>query len=274
MNQSYFYLKMKEHKLKVPYTGKERRVRILLPKDYEKDTDRSYPVVYFHDGQNVFNSKESFIGHSWKIIPAIKRNPDISRMIVVAIDNDGMGRMNEYAAWKFQESPIPEQQFGGKGVEYAEFVMEVVKPFIKHKTCWFDGMMTTGCSMGAYHALNFFLQHPDVFTKVIALSGVYDARFFVGDYYNDDAIYQNSPVDYIWNQNDGWFIDRYRQAEIVLCTGLGAWEQDGLPSFYKLKEAFDQKQIPAWFAEWGHDVAHDWEWWRKQMPYFLGNLYL
>lgn len=60
MNQSYFYLKMKEHKLKVHYTGKERRVRILLPKDYEKDTDRSYPVVYFHDGQNVFYSKESF----------------------------------------------------------------------------------------------------------------------------------------------------------------------------------------------------------------------
>ena len=41
--------------------------------------------------------------------------------------------------------------------------------------------------------------------------------------------------------------------------------------YYKLKEAFDQKQIPAWFAEWGHDVAHDWEWWRKQMPYFLGQ---
>ena len=157
---------------------------------------------------------------------------------------------------------------------YERYVIEEAIPFIKHKTGWFDGMMTTGCSMGAYHAVNFFLQHPDVFTKVIALSGVYDARFFVGDYYNDDAIYQNSPVDYIWNQNDSWFIDRYRQAEIVLCTGLGAWEQDGLPSFYKLKEAFDQKQIPAWFAEWGHDVAHDWEWWRKQMPYFLGNLYL
>lgn len=44
MNQSYFYLKMKEHKLKVPYTGKERRVRILLPKDYEKDTD---PILLY-----------------------------------------------------------------------------------------------------------------------------------------------------------------------------------------------------------------------------------
>lgn len=102
MNQSYFYLKMKEHKLKVPYTGKERRVRILLPKDYEKDTDRSYPVVYFHDGQNVFYSKESFIGHSWKIIPAIKRNPDISRMIVVAIDNDWfLTRRQYYPVYRF-----------------------------------------------------------------------------------------------------------------------------------------------------------------------------
>ena len=61
MNQSYFYLKMREHKLVVPYTGKERRVRVLLPKNYEKDTDRSYPVVYFHDGQNVFYNPTSAI---------------------------------------------------------------------------------------------------------------------------------------------------------------------------------------------------------------------
>ena len=54
------------------------------------------------------------------MIPAIKRNPDISRMIVVAIDNDGLGRMNEYAAWKFQGISYSWQQFGGKGVEYAE----------------------------------------------------------------------------------------------------------------------------------------------------------
>lgn len=130
MNKSYFYLVMKMHELEVPYTGQLRRVRVLLPKNYETDTDRSYPVVYFHDGQNVLYSKESFSGYSWKIIPTVKRNPDISRMIVVAIDNDGPGRMNEYSAWKYQESNIPGVQFGGKGVEYAEFVMDVVKPFI------------------------------------------------------------------------------------------------------------------------------------------------
>ncbi|ESV54475.1 esterase [Streptococcus agalactiae LMG 14747] len=158
--------------------------------------------------------------------------------------------------------------------DYEHYVIEEAIPFIKHKTGWFEPMMTTGCSMGAYHALNFFLQHPDVFSKVIALSGVYDARFFNNnhDYGYDDVVYQNSPADYIWHQNDGWFIDRYRQADIIVCTGLGDWEQDGLDSFYTLKHAFEDKNIPAWFDTWGEDVAHDWVWWRKQMPYFLSTI--
>ncbi|HFI0415575.1 TPA: alpha/beta hydrolase [Streptococcus suis] len=130
MNKSYFYLDMKTHELEVPFTGRNRRVRVLLPKGYAEDTERTYPVVYFHDGQNVLYSKEAFSGHSWKVIPTIKRNPDISKMIVVAIDNDGMERMHEYAAWKYSETSIPGVQFGGKGILYAEFVMDVVKSFI------------------------------------------------------------------------------------------------------------------------------------------------
>ena len=151
MNKSYFYLEMKTHELVVPYTKQKRRVRVLLPKNYSQDTNKTYPVVYFHDGQNVLYSKESFSGHSWKVIPTIKRNPDIEKMIVVAIDNDGQRRMNEYAAWKFQESNIPGIQFGGKGTEYAEFVMEVVKPFIdQHYRTKSDRLHTAmiGSSLG------------------------------------------------------------------------------------------------------------------------------
>ncbi len=72
-------------------------------------------------GKNVFYSKESFIGH-WKIIPAIKRNPDISRMIVVAIDNDGMGRVNEYAAWTLSKNLLFRDSSLAGGVECPEFV--------------------------------------------------------------------------------------------------------------------------------------------------------
>lgn len=156
---------------------------------------------------------------------------------------------------------------------YERYLINEAVPFIKHKT-WRDGpMMTTGCSMGAYHALNFFLKHPDVFQKTIALSGVYDARFFTGDYGNDALVHQNSPSDYIWEQDDGWFIEKFRTADIIVCTGLGDWEQDGLPSYYSLKEAFEEKQIPAWFDEWGYDVSHDWIWWRMQIPYYLQKLF-
>ncbi|CRH93780.1 Predicted hydrolase of the alpha/beta superfamily [Chlamydia trachomatis] len=130
MNKSYFYLDMKTHELPVPYSNSKRRIRVLLPKDYDQKTEQDYPVVYFHDGQNVLYSKEAFSGHSCKIIPTLKRNPDIAPMIIVAIDNDGFQRMNEYSACKYQESTIPDMQFGGQGREYADFVMEVVKPFI------------------------------------------------------------------------------------------------------------------------------------------------
>lgn len=130
MNKHHFYLDMDTHYLEVPYLGEKRRVRVLLPKDYQQDTDRHYPVVYMHDGQNVFYSKEAFTGYSWKVIPTIKRNPDIPRMIIVGIDNH-ISRMNEYAPWRFSNVLNPaERQMGGRGLEYSEFVMTVVKPFI------------------------------------------------------------------------------------------------------------------------------------------------
>lgn len=155
---------------------------------------------------------------------------------------------------------------------YDAYLIREGLPFIKHKTGWFDPMMVTGCSMGAYHALNAFLRHPDAFNQVIALSGVYDVRFFGGEFGDDMAVYYHSPVDYLWKQEDDWFLKHYRASDIIVCTGQGAWEEDGLPSYYRLKQAFIEKKIPAWFDVWGVDVTHDWKWWRMQMPYFLKTL--
>ncbi len=130
-NDDYFYLKLETHALKVPYLNQNRRIRVLLPKDYYKEPKKKYPVIYFHDGQNVFYSRESYSGHSWKTIPTIKRNKDLPKMILVGIDNDEGNRINEYTPWKITDSPLPDDiHLGGKGFEYAEFVMEVVKPFI------------------------------------------------------------------------------------------------------------------------------------------------
>lgn len=99
MNKSYFYLDMKTHELKVPYTGK-LNVRFCHPRIMKQILIDVTPVVYFMMGKMFLYSKEALRATLWKVIPAIKRNPDISRMIVVAIDNDGFQRMNEYSAWK------------------------------------------------------------------------------------------------------------------------------------------------------------------------------
>ena len=82
--------------------------------------------------------------------------------------------------------------------------------------------------MGAYHSLNFLLRHPDVFDTTVSLSGVYDIRYMVGSNYSEAAVYENSPVDYIWNQNDSWFVDHYRKDNIIIVTGQGNWEEQSI----------------------------------------------
>lgn len=130
MNRPSFSLDVKTHEFQVPYSKTMRRVRVLLPKDYTEEVAETYPVVYFHDGQNVLYDEEAFSGYSWQVLPIIAKHPDLAKMIVVAIDNDDAKRMDEYASWTFQMSDTPDKQFGGMGAEYAAFVMEVVKPFI------------------------------------------------------------------------------------------------------------------------------------------------
>lgn len=129
MNHHY-YLEMQEHFLFVPYYNQTRRVRVLLPKDYHHEHEY-YPVLYMHDGQNVFYSKESYSGHSWKIIPTIKHHQEFPKIIIVGIDNAGVNRLDEYGPWRTDVGgSLDVQNAGGRGMDYGKWVVEVVKPFI------------------------------------------------------------------------------------------------------------------------------------------------
>lgn len=135
-----------------------------------------------------------------------------------------------------------------------------------------DGILTTGCSLGATHAANFMLRRPDIFSGCIALSGAYNARICFPDYF-DELVYMNSPVDYIEGMPyDHPYVQMYRERDIILCVGQGAWEHPMLEDTLRMKELFGYKNIPAWVDVWGPDVAHDWPWWRKQLPYFLSHI--
>lgn len=132
--------------------------------------------------------------------------------------------------------------------------------------------MTTGCSMGAFHAANFFFRRPDLFDTVVALSGVYDAGFFFHGYM-DDLVYNNSPLHYLRNlPTDHPYRALYASSRIILCVGQGAWEDDMLDNTRRMDELLYRQNISAWVDYWGWDVNHDWCWWQKQLPYFMDKL--
>lgn len=155
---------------------------------------------------------------------------------------------------------------------YDAYITEELVPFVRHHNNYNGGMIATGCSMGGFHSSNFYFKHPYIFDTVIALSGIYDARFFVGECMDDFDVYTNSPIDYLEQLNDSNYFDAYRKGNIIICTGKGAWEQDSIKDTKALAHVLEYKNIPAWVDYWGEDVNHDWEWWRIQMPYFLSNL--
>lgn len=156
--------------------------------------------------------------------------------------------------------------------QYDKYLVHEFIPLVRHESNWGGKIIATGCSMGGFHSLLFALRHPDIVGLTIAQSGVYDARFFTGDFGSDIAVYENSPIDFLWNMSDPWFLDQYRQNQFIVSVGQGAWEGPHVDSTRKLEEAFKGKGINGWFDYWGHDVPHDWDAWRDQIYYFFTKL--
>lgn len=147
------------------------------------------------------------------------------------------------------------------------YVMDELLPAVRRSDD--ETFITTGCSMGAFHAGNFFFRRPDVFDTLVALSGLYHANYGFGGYH-DDLTYANSPQDFLPNMPaDHPWMGLYRQRQIIICVGQGRWEDELLESTRQLDEILNRKGIPAWIDYWGFDVDHDWPWWRKQLAYFM-----
>jgi esterase/lipase superfamily enzyme len=134
-----------------------------------------------------------------------------------------------------------------------------------------ETLWTAGCSMGAYHAANTLFRHPDQLDGMIAVSGLYQPRKFVGDY-SDETVYLNSPLWYLPNLEDEWYLERYRRSRIVFCVGQGAWEDECLADTREMQRVLAAKGVAAEFDYWGHDVEHDWPQWRRMIPYWLERL--
>ena len=131
------------------------------------------------------------------------------------------------------------------------------------------GIIAMGFSMGGYHSTNFFFRRPDIFIGNLSLSGLFKASYFIGDYM-DENVYNNSPIDYLRNMPKNHpYIPIYNRNKNIICMGQGAWEGPMLQSARELQPILEEKGIKAWIDYWGFDVCHDWNWWKKELEYFL-----
>ena len=155
----------------IPQLNRVRTVRVYLPPDYDTSS-RSYPVLYLHDGQNVFDEYTSAYGE-WKVDEALDSLYKASgkSIIVVAIDHGQTHRLTEY-------NPCNHERFGkGEGAAYASFVCRVLKPAVdKHFRTLAAPPFTwvAGSSMGGLISQYTAMAFPDV----IGGAGIFSPAFW------------------------------------------------------------------------------------------------
>ena len=155
----------------IPQLNRNRRIWLYLPPDYQT-TGKKYPVLYMHDGQNLFDAATSFSGE-WKIDESLN---DLHAQgdwgcIVVGIDNGGQYRLDEYSPW------VNPQYGGGQGDEYVEFLVNTLKPYIDANYRTLPGRLTTGIagsSMGGLISMYALSERQDVFAK----AGIFSPAFW------------------------------------------------------------------------------------------------
>jgi alpha-glucosidase len=149
----------------IPQLGRDRAIRVLLPKNYHKETNRRYLVLYLQDGQNLFDPATAAFRH-WRLREYMNRQPLNRQAILVGIDHGGPDRMQEYA-------PFKKGRRGGQGVAYLQFIEHTLKPFIDREyRTWGHREATgiVGASLGGLITLYAGLHFSHVFGKAGAFS--------------------------------------------------------------------------------------------------------
>lgn len=156
-----------------PELGNSRDILVYVPSDYEDDPE-PYPVLYMHDGQNLFDPFTSFAGE-WGVDEALaKARLGGRRAIVVGIPNMGIDRIREYSPF------VDARNGGGLGDVYIDFLLQTLKPMIDERYRTRTDAESTGIagsSLGGLVSLYAFFRQPASFGFVGVLS---PALWFAG----------------------------------------------------------------------------------------------
>ena len=232
--------------------------------------DRPGTVIrYGHYGRPVlvFPSEQ---GRAWDyenngMVDAVADLIEAGRVKLYCVDSF------DHVTWSDRSIPL-EERARRHGRYESWIVDQVVGQAIAADSPGAADIITTGCSLGAYHAVQFSLQRADLAPLAIGLSGNYDVSTWRAWGERGDATYFANPTDYVPNL-DGDHLDWLRsRLSVLLVVGQGAWETHptgALPSTVRTAQLLQDKGIRCELDLWGTDVSHDWEWWQRQLAHHL-----
>jgi predicted alpha/beta superfamily hydrolase len=161
----------KHEKFRSRFLRNQRDIIVYLPPGYYEQPHRRFPVLYMHDGQNLFDGATSFIpGVDWHVghtADDFILTGAVQPLIIVGIYNVGKVRNHEYTPTK-----VP-RLGGGRADRYAKFLMQEVMPFVQREYRVLSDARVTGIggsSLGGLLSLYLGLKHPEIFGRVAALS--------------------------------------------------------------------------------------------------------
>ena len=231
----------------IPQLKRTRRIWLYLPPDYAR-SGKKYPVIYMHDGQNLFETATAYAGE-WGVdeyLDSIYKRGK-KEAIVVGIDNGNFKRMQEYNPWEFEN-------FGkGEGDKYVAFIVKTLKPFIdKHYRTLKNKPNTfiAGSSMGGLISLYAVLKYP----KVFGGAGIFSPAFWTASGIDSTVIADAKKVDsrlffYAGGKEGDSMIPDMKRIEKEIKTRSGSPIKEKIDPQAKHNEAAWKKYFPD-FYEW------------------------
>ncbi|MEI7524133.1 MAG: alpha/beta hydrolase-fold protein [Mariniphaga sp.] len=223
-------------------------------------------LVYGHSGKRVLlfptRTARFYDYENWNLYEPFKQLIKDGHIQIYALDS--IDQESFYCFWAHPDGRIRRHN------QYEDYILNEVIPLTLQKNCNPD-LLSVGCSMGAYHAVNISFRHPHLFSKVIALSGRYDLTLNLGmfqdllsGHYNN-SVYYNIPSHYVPNLPEGEQLNHIRNLQITLVCGR---EDVFFPNNVEFSQSLWEKNITHNFHEWDGS-AHKVRFWKQMLPIYL-----
>jgi len=223
-------------------------------------------LIFGHAGRAVLffptRTARFYDYENWGIINAMKPQIDSGEVQLFCVDS-----IDSESFYNANIDPFTRIQ---RHLQYEQYLLLEVIPLMRLKN---EGsyLETAGCSMGAYHAINFAMKYPWMFKKAVGISGRYDLTKTPGDFrdlldgFNDESVYYNMPSQYMPNLTDEYLLTAVRKLEIIIAIGETDPFMSGNMEFSQL---LWDRGIPNQFYLWENN-AHRPSYWRKMTPLYI-----